>query len=137
MCFIRKLKHFNRGGNLAMVTLIYKIFLIKWEVQISLHHFHISLFDYYKHSFTIGQMFTYFISSCFKIRCCGQHMPGFLKLLLSTTVCMLVCLSLRLLITSDVMWHDMDHMWLVKQVALIWQLWLVSLVGVAFELSTP
>ena len=44
----------------------------------------------------------------------GRCAPGFLKLLLSANVCMRVCVCLRvcphprLLITSDVMWRDMD-----------------------------
>ena len=49
----------------------------------------------------------------------GCRAPGFLKLLLSTNVCMLVCVCVfvcvcapRLLITSDVMWCDYD--WLNK-----------------------
>ena len=45
-------------------------------------------------------------------------MPGFLKLLcgLCKCMCACVCLSLRLLITSGMMWSDMDPIWLVKQV---------------------
>ena len=49
------------------------------------------------------------------------HMPGFLKLLLSMNVCMHMCLCVcvcpppRLLITSGVMWCDIDpYDWLNK-----------------------
>ena len=45
--------------------------------------------------------------------------PGFLKLILCrSSVCVFVCVCprLRLLITSGVMWHDMDLIRLVKQV---------------------
>ena len=30
--------------------------------------------------------------------------------------CVFVCVSLRLLITSGMTWHDMNPIWLVKQV---------------------
>ena len=60
-------------------------------------------------------------------------MPGFLKLFLCrylyvrvfglrlhlyvcVCMCVFVCPHLRLLITSGVMWNDMDHILLVKQV---------------------
>ena len=57
----------------------------------------------------------------------GQHVPGFLKLNLCRLsvcvcvfvclhVCVCVCLPLRLLITSGVMWRDIDPIGLVKQV---------------------
>ena len=50
----------------------------------------------------------------------GRHMPGFLKLILcgsSVCVCVFVCVSApKLLITSGVMWCDMDPIPLVKQV---------------------
>ena len=47
----------------------------------------------------------------------GQHMPGFLKLILcGSSVCVYVCPSPKLLITSSVMLHDMDSIQLVKQV---------------------
>ena len=53
----------------------------------------------------------------------GQHVPGFWKLIYpwSVCVCMCVCMCvsvcppLRLVITSGVMWHDMDpYYWLNK-----------------------
>ena len=51
----------------------------------------------------------------------GRHTPGFLKLFMCgcLCVCLCVCLALRLLITSSMMWHDMDDVdaiRLVKQV---------------------
>ena len=50
-------------------------------------------------------------------------------------VCVYVCPPLRLLITSDVMWCDIDSRRLVKQVIqLLWQLQSLSLMGVALEL---
>ena len=47
-----------------------------------------------------------------------QCAPGFLKLFLCGRlyVCLCVCPPPRLLITSDVMWRDMDPIRLVKQV---------------------
>ena len=46
--------------------------------------------------------------------------PGFLKLFLCgrlyVCLCVFVCPSPRQLITSGVMWRDMDLIWLVKQV---------------------
>ena len=53
---------------------------------------------------------------------CSQCMPGFLELLLSANVCMRVCLRVcvcvclppKLLITSGVMWCDIDLIRLVK-----------------------
>ena len=53
-------------------------------------------------------------------------------------VCVCVCacmcvLPLRLLITSDVIWHDMDPILLVLQL-LLWQLQSVSLMGMALAL---
>ena len=71
----------------------------------------------------------------------GQRTPGLLKLLLCgclyvclcvcvfVCVCMRVCPPLRLLITSGVMWHDMNPIPLVKQV-----LESLSLMGVALAL---
>ena len=45
----------------------------------------------------------------------GWRVPGFLELLLSTNVSVHVCVSAsRLLITSDVIWHDIDPYLLVK-----------------------
>ena len=49
----------------------------------------------------------------------GRHAPGFLKLILcgsSVYVCVCVCPRPRLLITSGVMWGDMNLIQLVKQV---------------------
>ena len=54
--------------------------------------------------------------------CTGQHAPGFLELLLSVNVCVRVCfyvyvrLSVRPrdLITSGVMWCDIDPIRLIK-----------------------
>ena len=48
----------------------------------------------------------------------GRHVPGFLKLFLCGRlyVCVFVCLSPRLLITSGMMWRDVDSTRLVKQV---------------------
>ena len=46
----------------------------------------------------------------------GQRAPGFLKLFLCGHLYVCVCPFLRLLITSGVMWHDMEPMQLVKQV---------------------
>ena len=57
MCFIRKLKHFNRDGNLAMVKL--SLSSEKFNIFASLPY--ASLFDYYKHSFMFGEIFTYFL----------------------------------------------------------------------------
>ena len=49
---------------------------------------------------------------------CGRHVPGYLKLFLCghlyVCVCVCVCPLPRLLITSGVMWHDMDLISLVK-----------------------
>ena len=73
----------------------------------------------------------------------GMHQPApdFLELFqcgyLYVFVCICVCLPPRLLITSGVMWHDMDSIWLVNQA-----LWLLcgscSLIddkrGLIFEL---
>ena len=42
----------------------------------------------------------------------------FLSAHLYVCVCVYVCPPLRLLITSDLMWHDMDFNLLVKQVLL-------------------
>ena len=39
---------------------------------------------------------------------CGRRVPGFLELLLSAKVCVCVCPPPRLLITSGVMWCDID-----------------------------
>ena len=63
--------------------------------------------------------------------------PGILKIIsVRTSVCMYVCPPPRLLITNDVLWCDMDPIWLVKQVLqLLRQLLSVSLVGVTFELK--
>ena len=58
-----------------------------------------------------------------KITCINTFKPrtlGFLRLILCESfVCMFVCVCVhpRLLITSGVMWHDMDHIQLVKQVS--------------------
>ena len=50
-------------------------------------------------------------------------------------VCLCVYLLLRLLITSGMMWHDMDpYDWLICSTAFIWQLYSVSLVSVALTL---
>ena len=51
----------------------------------------------------------------------GRHVPGFLKYFSVQTsvfvcVCMCMCPPLRLLITKDMMWCDMDHIRFVKQV---------------------
>ena len=48
----------------------------------------------------------------------GLCVHGFLKLILCGCLyaCVFVCPPPRLLITSGVMWHDMDLMRLVKQV---------------------
>ena len=49
----------------------------------------------------------------------GRRAPGFLKLILcGSSVCVFVCVCPRprLLLTSGVMWHDMDLIRLVKQV---------------------
>ena len=40
----------------------------------------------------------------------------FVCVCLCACVCVCVCLPLRLLITSDMMWHDIDLIGLVKQV---------------------
>ena len=53
-------------------------------------------------------------------QCAGLHVPGFLKLFLCgrlyACLCLYVCPAPRLLITSVVMWRDMDPIQLVKQV---------------------
>ena len=70
----------------------------------------------------------------------GQHVPGFLELLLFANVCMGMCVCvcvrppLRLLITSGVMWHDMDSIRLVKQILLLCMATAV-IIGVALELK--
>ena len=47
--------------------------------------------------------------------CRGRSAPGFLKLFLRGRLYMRVCLPLKLLITSGVMWHDMNsYDWLNK-----------------------
>ena len=48
-----------------------------------------------------------------------------------TSVCVFVCACLppRLLITSDVMWHDMDPMRLVKQVLQLYKPTVVVIVN--------
>ena len=57
-----------------------------------------------------------------------QHVFGFLKLFLCghlyVCVCLHVCVStLRLLITSGLMWRDMDPIWLItRSTTVIWQL---------------
>ena len=46
-------------------------------------------------------------------------------------VCVCVCLPPRLLITSGVMWYDIEPIQLVKcSMAFIWQLWSVLVVGI-------
>ena len=65
---------------------------------------------------------------------CGQCVPGFLVLLLSANVCLRVCLCLcpplRLLITSGLMWCDIDpYNWLNK----FYGLYVAAVVGICSE----
>ena len=61
----------------------------------------------------------------------GQRIPGFLKLLLCRRlyVCLhvCVCLSLRLLIISSVIWHDMDPCVQLKK---FYNVYMAAIVGI-------
>ena len=70
------------------------------------------------------------------------HMPGFFKLIWFACHYMCVCVRVsapKTLITSDVIWCDIDHVWLIKQVlqlfpafsCFIWQLPSIKWMGVA------
>ena len=53
----------------------------------------------------------------------------FLKIALSVCVCVCVCPLSRLLLTSGVMWHDMNFIWLVEQTLQVFMAAVISIVS--------